>query len=170
MATPSRYFHKVPLNQITTLPEPVKVDGILIFRSFDLNMYASLSGKGDYTLLDLLNAGGDVMLHISVRCCQNAIVFNTSTKNTGWGPEEIVELKGHFEGFNTTVAIYNHPDMFQIITNGRTAHYFKKRIQGDVAKLSYFTAEGLPSFFSDPIAVETFKDWGALVPGSRSGN
>ncbi|KAF9525370.1 Galectin-3 [Crepidotus variabilis] len=168
MATPSQHFHQVRLNQTATLPEPVKVDGIIIFRSSEVNMNNLQNGESDNTSLNLLNANEDNMLHISIRRLQNAIVFTTMSNGGGWGPEERVELKGRFDGPNSTIAIFNHPDMYQIIANGRTIHYFKKRIQGDVVKIRYGTNTGQPSVFSDPIAVETYKDWAALVPGSRS--
>jgi hypothetical protein len=158
-------FHQVSYQQTYVLPEPSTIGGIIIFRSSLLEPDNGPANDG--TTLNLINKGGDIMLHLSFRPYANIIVFNTRPAKGRWGhPEERVSFQGQFDrGKNITIIIYEHPDRYQVLFNGKTGLYFNKRIYGDTYSIMY---EGRPeTCFSDTIAFETYANWAALVSGSR---
>ncbi len=165
IAIQSKIFHQVSYQNKYTLPEPSKVGGIIIFRSSVIELDDRAS---DGTSLNLLNKGGDIMLHLNFRPYRNVVVFNTHPARGGRGREEAVNIRGWFEGGrNVTVAVYEHPNRYQILFNGKTAHYYDKRIHGDACSIMYGGSHSERPCFSNPIAFDIYTNWAALVPRSN---
>ncbi|KDR68111.1 hypothetical protein GALMADRAFT_105184 [Galerina marginata CBS 339.88] len=159
---PSVGFYQIPLSRTINLDEPVKTDGIVMFRSSILNLDPTTAS----TWIDLLGSGGDIILHISFRLLENVIVFNSRPAHGEWLNESRVNLTGSFIGQNYTVTVFDHGDRYQVLTNGRTKSYYYKQLKGDVTAVSYNTNVGQTSIFSDTIAAQTYNSFAALVPGS----
>jgi Galactoside-binding lectin len=151
----------------TTLNEPLKPNGIIVFQSgsLDLKPSPNLGPTGiDNTAINLLSVKDDILLHISIRRRENAIVFNTCPNGGGWGQEERVPLKGAFtDRRDPTITVYDHPDRLQIMCDYKTVHYYNKRIRDSVAKVSYGINEGQTPPFSDVLAVNVFY-FGDIMP------
>ncbi|KAJ7690387.1 hypothetical protein B0H17DRAFT_936144, partial [Mycena rosella] len=116
------------------------------------------------TSLNLVAENNDIVLHISFRRDENAIVVNARS-SAGWLSEERTSFGNKLEGNNYTVTVYDHGDRYQIAFNGRTGHYFTKQIQADVAALQYFVDLGHQTLLSDPVVAEHYVDLSALVKG-----
>ncbi|THH21529.1 hypothetical protein EW146_g6 [Bondarzewia mesenterica] len=147
-------LYLLPLSQTVELQSALNLDEIVVFQSTLLNTSSDVS----YTALNLLNAAGDYLLHISVRPSENVIVFNSRTASGGWGPEERVSFTDAFpDGVKEpTIVVYDRGDSYRIRLGpgGITVNY-AKRLSGDIAKLSY-TVSGDISAFSNPVVVNTY--------------
>jgi hypothetical protein len=117
----------------------------------------------DNTAFNLLDKAGDILLHISFRRPENAIVFNTCPKNGGWGKEERVTLSGTFIGADTTVTVYDHGNRYQILIDYHTVHYYEKRINQPTSCVSYTINENQTPPFSNPIAVSTYSSLAKIM-------
>ena len=151
-------LHFVPLGKTVHLGHSIKPDGIIIFRSSQLNMCST----ADHTHLNLLSNNSDIVLHISLRPVQNEIAFNARSSDN-WLTEEKIAFGDRLRGHNHTVAIYDHGDNYQILFNGKTGHYFKKQLLAEASSLQYVA--GRDPLFSDPIAAETYTNLATLVAG-----
>jgi hypothetical protein len=153
-------LYLIPVNNTVGLSQRVRADGIVIFRSSQLNV----ASPACRTSLNLLSENNDIVLHIGFRRDENAIVFNACS-SAGWLSEERTSFGDKFEGNNYTVTVYDHGDRYQIAFNGKTGHYFTKRIRADVASLQYFVDMGHQALLSDPVVAENYVDLSALVKG-----
>ncbi|KAH6911073.1 Galectin-3 [Coprinopsis sp. MPI-PUGE-AT-0042] len=160
-------FFLLRLKDKTALNEPLKENGIIVFQSgsLDLKPSPNVGPTGiDNTSINLLNSQDDILLHISIRRLENAIVFNTRPHNGGWGNEERIPLKGAFtDRRDPTITVYDHPDRLQIMFDYKTVHYYNKRIRDKVSKLSYQINQGQTPPFSDVLAVNVFY-FGDIMP------
>lgn len=151
-------FYLCSLDGKVQLNEPLKTDSLVVFQSASLDLKPSQTGNQiDNSALNLLDQQNNVMLHISIRRTENAIVFNSREHNGNWGKEERVTLKDRFVGPNVTVTVYDHGDRYQILIDYRTVYYYNKRIRGDCTTCSYSMNQGQSPVFSNPIAVNTYK-------------
>ena len=97
----------------------------------------------DLTDISLYNSRDELILHMSIRRQQGAIIFNTRASrivNHGWGPEEVVKLEGYKADISRSdrILVYDLGDRFQIIFGLTTIHYFVKRFSnGTPVKISY---------------------------------
>ncbi|PVF99326.1 galectin [Serendipita vermifera] len=157
-------FYIIPLTKTVTLKSELKADGIVIFQSAKLDLHPSPTGTNtiDNTALNLIN-GNDILLTISIRRVENAVVFN-SMLNNGWGNEERIPLQGAFKGNDTTVMVYDHGDRYQILFNYHTVKYYNKRSQKNATSLSYAINADQVSPFSDSIAANTYTSMAKLLP------
>lgn len=137
------------------------VDGIVIFRSPELHHTPHVNN----TSLNFLDDNGDIIFHIGFRRHENAIVFNCR-RGDQWLREERTRFANKLDGQNHTVAVFDHGNSYQVLINGSTAYYFKKQLSGKATSLQYLLDAGQVPMFSDPILVETYTNWAALVPGS----
>ena len=153
-------LYLININQSINLSDPIKVDEIVIFRTPKLNLTSSGVHIDDASL-NLLARNGDTLLHIGFRPLENVIVFNCCKANA-WLHEERVSFGDKLNGKNHTVTIHDHGDLYQILANGSTIHYFKKQLLGEASALQYLSGQAL--LFSDPIVVETYTNWAALIP------
>ncbi|KAF8462400.1 concanavalin A-like lectin/glucanase domain-containing protein [Kalaharituber pfeilii] len=152
------------LDKVIPLRHAVQPDGIIIFQSPSVDLRTtdtSTAGTMDCSSLNLLNHSGDILLHISFRRQENAIVFNTR-RNGNWESEERVVLTSVTSGRVTNVMVYDHGNRYQILIDGRTAHYFNKRYQEPAMQVHYWRnpPPGLP--LSDPIVVMQYQNLGQL--------
>ncbi|KAF8127082.1 concanavalin A-like lectin/glucanase domain-containing protein [Mycena galopus ATCC 62051] len=152
-------FYLIPVNN-NVVCQRVSGDGIILFRSSELN----LASPANHTSLNLLAENNDIVLHIDFRCDEDAIVFN-ARNSEGWLREERISFGDKLKGNNHTVTVYDHGDRYQIAFNGRTGHYFRKQIRGDVVSLQYLVDTGHQALFSVPVVAETYVDLSALVKG-----
>jgi hypothetical protein len=150
----------VSVNKTVHLGHSIKADGIIIFRSSQLNMSSTVNN----TSLNLLSNNGDIVLHIGFRRVENVIVFN-AFRSGNWLNEERITFGERLRGNNHTVAIYDHCDNYQILFNGKTGQYFKKQLLTEGTSLQYLVNAGQDPLFSDPVVAETYVNWAALVAG-----
>jgi len=109
------------------------------------NVANSANPKGHpiETEINLENKTGDVVLQISIRRSQNAVVFNAQVKQSlldGWGQPESVPLNVINPSPSTsglTILVCDRGDKYQILFNLTTVHYFAKRMYGPVSSLTY---------------------------------
>lgn len=95
------------------------------------------------TDIHLLNKIGDVVLKISIRRAQNAVLFNAQAKESlldGWGrpesiPLNIVNPSPPTSGL--TISVCDRGDKYQILFNLSTVHYFAKRFPGPATLVFY---------------------------------
>ncbi|EAU85786.2 galectin-1 [Coprinopsis cinerea okayama7 len=137
-------YHLFVNNQIK-LQDDFKAEAVATIRSSVFN------SKGGTTVFNFLSAGENILLHISIRPGENAIVFNSRTKGGAWGPEERVPYAGKFKGPNPSITVLDHGDRFQILFDNATAIYYTKRIKENAAAIAY-SAEN--SLFSSPVTVD----------------
>jgi hypothetical protein len=123
-------FYLLPIGEKVELKQEFKAENIIVFQSAKLDLTPS-SGTGiDNTYVNIISADNNILLHISIRRAQNAIVLNSRTADGPWGTEERVTLEGRFvNGLNTTITVYDHGDRFQVLIDYNTIHYYEKRIQ-----------------------------------------
>ncbi|EDR12978.1 galectin [Laccaria bicolor S238N-H82] len=127
-----------PSHQTVTLKTPFKAENIIVFQSAKLDLTPSTGPGIDNTAVNILDAAGDVLLHVSIRRAENAIVLNSRPANGARGTEERVPLKGLFVNApNTTITVYDHGDRFQILIDYKTVHYYAKRIQANGTAILY---------------------------------
>jgi hypothetical protein len=157
-------FYLLHLDQTINLKRDFKPDGIMVLHSATLDLTPSQTGTGeiDNTAINLKH-GGDILLHISIRRKEDAVVFNSKTANGNWGTEERVPLQGTFRGPNTTITVYNHGDRFQILFDYHTIHYYNKRIQANANSVSYGRNPNQTPPFSDTLALSTYASLGKMV-------
>ncbi|KAA8893847.1 galectin [Sphaerosporella brunnea] len=157
-------FYLLNLDQTVKLSQEFKPDGIIVFHSAILDLNPSKTGTSeiDNTAINLKH-GNDILLHISIRRKENAVVFNSKTANGNWGAEERIVLKGAFSGPNTTITVYNHGDRFQILFDYHTVHYYNKRIQANADNVSYNRNPDQTPPFSNPLAFSTYSSLAKMV-------
>ncbi|EAU92504.1 CGL3 lectin [Coprinopsis cinerea okayama7 len=150
-------FHILRLESTVDLSEPLKDNGIIVFQSdkLDLEPSPNLGPTGiDNTNVNLINAKGDVLLHIGIRRRENAFVFNSIPYGESRGPEERIPLEGTFgDRRDPSITVFDHPDRYQIMIDYKTVYYYKKRLEGRCEKVSYKINEGQTPPFSDVLGV-----------------
>ena len=169
MSTPSVHFYQLPYNnegfKPVKLVDPIITDGIVIFRSSELNLNPCTDNDNNNTSISLFAADGSIIFHFGIRRAQDVIVLNSRTASGSWLTEQVIKFSGSFDGQNHTITVYDHGDRYQVLTNGKTRIYYNKQIKGDVTGVDYFVDAGQTSIFSNNIAVETYGNFAALVPG-----
>ena len=110
----------------------------------------------DNTSIYLLNSANDVVLVLSFRRFQDAVVLNTRPAGGSWQGEVII--KGLQKMFGTSlsaacIVVKDLGSSFQIFTNGNELAVFQKRISGEAVKAQYGVNSGTHSTFSDPLSV-----------------
>ena len=164
MSTPSVRFYQFPFGDSlkpVDLVDPITTDGIVIFRSSELNLIPS----ADHTNINLFGADGSIILCIGTRRVKDVIVLNSRTASGTWLTEQLIQFSGSFDGQNHTITVYDHGDRYQVLTNGTTRIYYDKQLKGDVTAIDYSVFPGETSIFSHNLAVETYNNFAALVPG-----
>ena len=168
MSTPSVRFYQFPFGdrlQPVDLVDPITTDGIVIFRSSKLNLIPSANN----TSINLFGADGSIILCVAMRRVEDVIVLNSRTASGTWLVEQRIRFSGSFDGQNHTITVYDHGDRYQVLTNGTTRIYYDKQLKGDVTAIDYSVYAGETSIFSDNLAVETYNNFAALVPGCTWG-
>ena len=158
-------FYLLPITETVTLKSEFKAENIIVFQSAKLDLTPSTGSGIDNTAVNILDDAGDYLLHISIRRKENAIVLNSKTAGGAWGKEERVTLEGRFvNGLNTTIAVYDHGDRFQVLIDYNTIHYYDKRILENGTAISYAINPDQVSPFSDTLAVTTYEAFANIVP------
>ena len=159
-------FYLLPITKSVTLKSEFKAENIIVFQSAKLDLTPSTGSGIDNTAVNILDAAGDYLLHISIRRAQNAIVLNSKTAGGAWGTEERVTLEGRFvdDGLNTTIAVYDHGDRYQVLIDYKTIHYYNKRILENGSAVSYTINADQVSPFSDTLAVTTYDSFANIIP------
>lgn len=151
----------LPANGTVELKSPVGAQGIITFQSASLDL--TRGPKDDNTSVSIKN-GKEILLAISVRCFQSAIVFNNMTADGKWGVEVWKELSGAFVGPNYNIMIIDHDDRYQILFSNRTIHYFTKRSPNKVDTVQYSLLEQQKtSAYALALVVTTCDSIGELV-------
>ena len=111
--------------------------------------YLALCSKGNpkgyqiETNIQLLNSTEDVVLEISIRRAENAVLFNAQAKESvldGWGQPESIPLSMVNPSPSTsglTILVCDRGDKYQILFNLSTVHYFTKRFSGPATSVKY---------------------------------
>nr|BAJ72707.1 galectin homolog [Laccaria amethystina] len=157
-------FYLLPLSQTVQLAQPFQAENIIVFQSAQLDLTPNPGRGHDNTSVNIFSAAGDILLTISIRRAENAIVMNSLPASGNWGTEESVPLEGRFVngGLNTTITVYDHGDRFQVLIDYNTIHYYAKRIQKNGTAVSYLTDQASP--FSNTLAVTTYKAFASIIP------
>jgi len=153
----------IPVNKTVKLSNSIHTDGIIIFRSSQLNR--SMDNHEAHAGLYLVADNKDVVLHIGFRRDEDVIIFNARMSSGKWLRADRIPLGNRLLGKNHTVTVYDHGDNFQILFNGKTGHSFKKQLQGQVSSLMYDVGNDKIPLFSDPLVAETYDNFAALVVG-----
>jgi hypothetical protein len=86
---------------------------------------------------------GDIVLEISIRRAENAVLFNAQAKESvldGWGQPESIPLSMVNPSPSTsglTILVCDRGDKYQILFNLSTVHYFTKRFPGPATWVTY---------------------------------
>jgi hypothetical protein len=153
-------FHPLPIQGTVNFRNDFTYDGIILLRSSTLNLI-----DGGRTTLDLLNAEGDVILHLAFVRGPSRVVFNTRhSESSSWEREEHILSEGKFVGQDASIMICDHRDRFQILINNRTAHYFRKRFQGNATAIAYNVDAGQKSLFSEYLTIDQYSCLADLLP------
>ena len=152
----------LPLGEVVPLQRAVERGSVVVFQSAFWDPDGA--GANDKTSVNLLDRG-DLLLHISIRNGQNAIVFNSRKAGGKWGAEERERLKGSFVSPNTSITIYDHGDRYEILFSGRTIHFYKKRIDRNATSVSYWINQPT-SPFSNPLVVSTYTSTSEIFASS----
>jgi hypothetical protein len=153
----------IPVNKTVKLSHSIKTDGIIIFRSSQLNR--SRSDHKAHAGLDLVADNKDVLLHIGFRPDEDVIIFNARTSSGQWLREARIPFQNRLRGKNHTVTVYDHGDNFQILFNGKTGYTFRKQLPGHVSSLRCDVGKNQVPLFSDPVVAETYHNFAALLVG-----
>lgn len=153
------------LTSATWIDNPVALNGafgedsVIVFKSPVFHNKGSITSanNSDNTSINFLSDSGSVLLHISLRVAQNAIVLNTRPHGGGWGPEERLTLSTSFTSPEPMITVYNRGRDFKI-TLGSAVHYYKRRINELATKLAYGINAGqnIP-IFSNPLPANVIK-------------
>ena len=102
-------FYLLPITKSVTLKSEFKAENIIVFQSAKLDLTPSTGPGIDNTAVNILDAAGNVLLHVSIHRKEDAIVLNSKPANGPWGTEERVPLKGLFvsDAPNTTITVYS---------------------------------------------------------------
>lgn len=133
------------------LPIPLSTGMVVAFNSaqHDLTLCskgisaANPKGHPIATDIRLLNKTADVVLQISIRRAQNAVVFNAQARESlldGWGQPESIPLNIVNPSPLTsglTISVCDRGDKYQILFNLTTVHYFAKRFLGPATSVEY---------------------------------
>ena len=158
-------FYLLPITKTVTLKSEFKAEDIIVFQSAKLDLTPSTGPGIDNTAVNILDAAGDVLLHVSIRRKEDAIVLNSKPADGPWGTEERVPLKGLFGNVpNTTISVYDHGDRFQVLIDYKTIYYFVKRIQKNGTAVLYSINPDQISPFSDTLAVTTYDSFANIIP------
>ncbi|KAI5782024.1 galectin [Peziza echinospora] len=152
-------FYILCLGSTIPIKPEFKKDNLIYFNSATLDLNPTKTGTNtiDNSAVNLISSKNDTLLHISIRRTENAVVFNTKPNNAGWGTEERIVLKGTFtKGNNATITVYDHGDRYQILFDGKTVHYYKKRIEDNATQVSYTINKDVAQVFSRELGVTTF--------------
>jgi hypothetical protein len=141
----------LPLGESITFDKVLAPGGAVTFRSSSVNLQPDLSAAGDNTGVNLVSAENDMLLHVSVRRKENAIVLNARLDAASWGTEERVPLAGAFEQKTATITALVQDASFVVLIDGIVVHTFAKRISKDVRGISYRANSG--SAFADNIDI-----------------
>ncbi|THH10822.1 hypothetical protein EW146_g8254 [Bondarzewia mesenterica] len=154
-------LYLLSVSKTIDLKPELKADDIVVFKSTERNTSCGLAN----TSINLHNASGDFLLHISVRPPSNAIVLNSRTVDGGWGDGQRITFKDAFPDGVTepSIAVYDRGDSFRLRIGDTTVTY-KKDLTGNIAKISYVINTGQSgSAFSSPITVNTLSLDGVLA-------
>ncbi|KAG2063839.1 hypothetical protein BDR04DRAFT_1122996 [Suillus decipiens] len=136
----------------------ITADGIIAFWPVSYDQTPDLTHGVDNTSLNLQDHDKNLLLHISFRRAENAIVFNTKKSGAGWGPEERVPLDGKIStpASQTAIMIFDFETHYHILIDYRTVHSYKKRLPGNVRSVSYHVNPGQKPVFGDRMQVVTY--------------
>lgn len=133
-------------------------DGIIAFWPVCYDQTPDSTGGIDNTSLNLWDNQGDLLLHISFRRAEDAIVFNTDIVGSGWGREERVTLFGKIAtpAYKTAIIVFDFVDRYHILIDYRTVHSYKKRLFANVRSVSYRVNVGQRPIFGDRMQMVTY--------------
>ncbi|KAI9454510.1 hypothetical protein HD554DRAFT_2043017 [Boletus coccyginus] len=137
----------------------ITTDGIIAFWPVSYDETPDLKHGIDNTNLNLRDNDGNVLLHISFRRAENAIVFNTKKVGVGWGQEERVPLDGKIAtpASNTAIMVFDFGNHYQILIDYRSVHSYNKRLAGkNVRSISYGVNPGQTPVFGNRMQVVTY--------------
>ncbi|KAF8550243.1 hypothetical protein OG21DRAFT_442115 [Imleria badia] len=115
----------------------ITTDGIIAFWPVSYDRTPDLKHGADNTSLNLWDNDSNLLLHISFRRVENAIVFNTKTNAKGWGREERVPLDGKIAtpANQTAIMVFDFGNYYHILIGYRTVHSYNKRLFGNHVRL-----------------------------------
>jgi hypothetical protein len=136
----------------------ITTDGIIAFWPVSYDQTPDLKHGIDNTNLNLQDNDKNLLLHISFRRAEDAIVFNAMKTGVGWGPEERVPLDGKIStpASNTAIMVFDFGSHYHILIDYRTVHSFKKRLFGNVRSVSYHVNAGQDPVFGNRMQVVTY--------------
>ncbi|KAG1877915.1 hypothetical protein DFJ58DRAFT_753215 [Suillus subalutaceus] len=136
----------------------ITTDGIIAFWPVSYDETPDLKHGIDNTNLNLQDNNKNLLLHISFRRPENAIVFNTMQTRVGWGTEERVPLDGKIStpASNTAIMVFDFGSHYHILIDYRTVHSYKKRLPGNVRSVSYHVNLGQNPVFGKRMQVVTY--------------
>ncbi|KAG2074672.1 hypothetical protein BDR04DRAFT_1092886 [Suillus decipiens] len=143
----------------------ITADGIIAFWTFSYDQTPDLKHGIDNTSLNLQDNKKNLLLHISFRRAENAIVFNTRKIGVGWGSEERVPLDGKIltPAIQTVIMIFDFDTHYHILIDYRTVHSYKKRLPGNVRSVSYHVNPGQNPVFGNRMQVVTYSSMGLIM-------
>ena len=155
----------LPIAQAVPLKEEFKAENIIVFQSAKLDLTSNPAPDIDNTAVNIVGTADDVLLQVSIRRKENAIVLNSRPANGPWGKEERVPLKGLFVGLNTTITVYDHGDRYQVLIDYKTIHYFVKRFDKENgAAVLYSINPDQSTVFSGTLAATTYDSFANIIP------
>ncbi|KAI9458793.1 hypothetical protein HD554DRAFT_1691010 [Boletus coccyginus] len=136
----------------------ITTDGIIAFWPVSYDETPDLNHGIDNTALNLRDKDGNLLLHISFRRAENAIVFNTNKVGVGWGQEERVPLDGKIAtpASNTAIMVFDFGNHYHILIDYRSVHSYNKRLAGNVRSVSYGVNPGQIPVFGNRMQVVTY--------------
>ncbi|KAF8550246.1 hypothetical protein OG21DRAFT_1514251 [Imleria badia] len=136
----------------------VTTDGIIAFWPVAYDRTPDPNKGIDNTNLSLWDNHSNVLLTISFRRVENAIVFNTNTVGKGWGKEERVPLDGKIAtpASKTAIMVFDFGNHYHILIDYRTVHSYNKRLTGNVRSVSYGVNPGQIPVFGNRMQVVTY--------------
>jgi len=160
------------------LPIPLSTGMVIAFHSAQQDLApcskgasaANPNGHPIETNIQLCNTKvgrdtGHILLEISIRRAENAVLFNAQAKESvldGWGQPESIPLSMVNPSPSTsglTILVCDRGDKYQILFNLSTVHYFAKRFPGPTTSVLYLDeSNGKPtSTLSETLKVNVRK-------------
>ncbi|KAH6886713.1 hypothetical protein BKA70DRAFT_1165193 [Coprinopsis sp. MPI-PUGE-AT-0042] len=152
--------YPLPLNQTVNLHQVVYGPVHLVFHAPGIDLHSK--GRNDNSNINLMNQQGDIILHISFRRAQNAIVFNDRKYNGAWGTEQRIPFKDVFaDGVPAKIEILGRGDWEIVLGEDGPRFTFPQRLPNNgLAAVAYKVKDGEgPPLFIGQLLCEVQDDY-----------
>ncbi|KAF7367522.1 FAD/NAD(P)-binding domain-containing protein [Mycena sanguinolenta] len=135
-----------------TFAEPFGDGGSIVFYSNTVNLVSHYCSPIDNTYVEM-SSDDDILLRMSVRRVENAIVFNSRPSGGPWGQEERIPLQDVFELTDATITFRLQSSTWFILADAIVIASYNSLVQKPATRASYSGNDEHALVFSNPLRV-----------------